>query len=96
MRWRVRMPQNSKPYRWADTLANMATRVPATAMGSEPAGEAVSVPGGPSDEGEASVITWARATVTALRARTRMPRSWASPSSVARSTTRKTARLSSQ
>ena len=42
------------------------------------------------------MITWARAMVTALRARTRMPRNWASPSSVARSTTRNTARLSSQ
>ena len=46
--------------------------------------------------GEAVAMTWARATVTALSARTRMPRSCASPSSVARSTTRKTARLSSQ
>ena len=32
------MPQNSKPYRCAETLANMATRVPATAIGSAPAG----------------------------------------------------------
>ena len=47
IRLRVRIPQNSKPYRWADTLANMATRVPATAMGSEPAGEVVTDPGGP-------------------------------------------------
>ena len=50
----------------------------------------------PSGEGEAVAITWASATVTALSARTRMPRSCPSPSSVARSTTRKTARLSSQ
>ena len=74
----------------------MATRVPATAIGSAPAGEDVAAPGPPSGTGEAAAITWARATVTALSARTRMPRSCASPSSVARSTTRKTARLSSQ
>ena len=74
----------------------MATSVPATAMGSAPAGEHVAPPGPPSGEGEAAAITWASATVTALSARTRMPRSCPSPSSVARSTTRKTARLSSQ
>ena len=96
MRLAVRMPQNSKPKRCADTLANMATSVPATAIGSAPAGEQVAPPGPPAAEGEAATMTWARATVTALSARTRMPRSCASPSSVARSTTRKTARLSSQ
>ena len=74
----------------------MATSVPATAIGSPPAGEHVAPAAPPSADGEAVAITCARATVTALSARTRMPRSWPSPSSVARSTTRKTARLSSQ
>ena len=65
-------------------------------MGSAPAGDHVEAPGPPSAEGEAAAITCASATVTALSARTRMPRRCPSPSSVARSTTRKTARLSSQ
>ena len=46
--------------------------------------------------GPSCAISWARATVTALRARTRTPFSSATPSSVARSTTRNTARLASQ
>ncbi len=59
----------------------------ATAMASVPAGLRLGAP---------DAITRAKVTVTALRARTRSPWKRRSPSSVASSTTRKTARLESQ
>ena len=80
----VRIPQNSNPYWWAATWASMEMRVPATAIGSLPAGLAP------------APMTRARVTVTAFRARTRSPWKRRSPSSVASSTTRKTDRFSSQ
>ncbi len=61
--------------------------VAATAMASVPAGLRFGTP---------DAITRARVTVTALRARTRSPWNRRSPSSVASSTTRNTARLVSQ
>ena len=66
----------------------MAMRVPAAAIGSEPAGD---------PEVPALVaMTRASVTVTALRARTRKPWNRRSPSTVVSSTTRNTARFRSQ
>ena len=78
----VRMPQNSNPYWCAAVWASIETSVPATAIGSSPAGS-------PPATCEARV-TSASALVMSLRRRTRIFWKRASPSSVAKSITRST------